>query len=77
MLKDEQRASEGYISSISKIDLTGKTGVALTDLRPAGKILVDGIKYDALSDGEFIIKGTDILVIKHETISIFVRKKPD
>ncbi|MCO4294787.1 nodulation protein NfeD [Solitalea sp. MAHUQ-68] len=74
ILKDEQKASEGYISSIQKINLTGQTGIALTDLRPAGKILIENDRYDALSDGEFIIKGTKVVVIKHETISIFVRK---
>ncbi|MNT02179.1 hypothetical protein D3C72_1366670 [compost metagenome] len=74
VLKDEQRASEGYISSATKLDLTGKTGFALTDLRPSGKILIDNVRYDALSEGEFIIKGTEVVVIKHETISIFVRK---
>lgn len=74
VLKDEQRASEGYISSVTKLDLTGKTGIALTDLRPSGKILIDNVRYDALSEGEFIIKGTEVVVIKHETISIFVRK---
>ncbi|POY36472.1 serine protease [Solitalea longa] len=74
VLKDEQKASDGYVSSIPKLNLTGSIGIALTDLRPAGKILIDNERYDALSEGDFIIKGTKVVVIKHETISIFVRK---
>ncbi|UKJ05989.1 NfeD family protein [Solitalea lacus] len=74
VLKDEQRATEGYVSSIPQVNLTGRTGIAATDLRPAGKIIIDNNRYDALSEGEFIVKGTKVVVIKHETISIFVRK---
>lgn len=42
--------------------LIGKEGVAVTDLRPAGKIKIDGKLYDALSISEYIEKNKKIVV---------------
>lgn len=42
--------------------LEGKTGVAKTILRPAGKALIDGVLYDVVTDGEFIPAGTPVRV---------------
>ncbi|MCX7846878.1 MAG: ATP-dependent Clp protease proteolytic subunit [bacterium] len=42
--------------------LEGKTGVAKTILRPAGKALIDNVVYDVITDGEFIPAGTPIRV---------------
>jgi len=44
--------------------LLGQKGVVLSDLRPSGKALIEGIKYDVVSSGDFISKGTDIEIIK-------------
>ncbi|HYH56930.1 MAG TPA: NfeD family protein [Anseongella sp.] len=74
-LTDEQRSSEGYVGTERGDNLAGQTGRALTDLRPSGKIEVNGRRYDAVSEGDFLVKGTEIEVIKHETFSIFVRQK--
>lgn len=74
-LTDEQRSSEGYVGTERGHRITGQTGLALTDLRPSGKIEVNGQRYDAVSEGDYIAKGTEIEVVKHETFSIFVRTK--
>ncbi len=73
-LQDEQRSSEGYVSSVQNFDLTNRKGIAITDLRPSGKIEIDGKRYDAVSDDGFISKDTEVKVIKHETMSLFVVK---
>src|SRR5690606_30459176 len=41
VLADEQRADSGYTSSVPKVNMINKTGVARTVLRPSGKIEVD------------------------------------
>lgn len=74
-LTDEQRSSDGYVGTEKGDDLTGQTGLAVTDLRPGGKIEIRGKRYDAVSEGAFLIKGTEIEVMKHETFTIFVREK--
>ncbi|MBC8052311.1 MAG: nodulation protein NfeD [Sphingobacteriaceae bacterium] len=75
VLKDEQRSGLGYVSGRQTIDLIEKTGVATTDMRPSGKIEVEGAWYDAVALDGFIEKGTEVLVTKQENYNVFVRKK--
>ena len=51
----------------------GKEGEALTDLRPAGMILVDGKKLDVVTAGEMIRKGKQVRVVKVEGNRVVVR----
>src|SRR5690554_786477 len=46
VLKDEQRAVSGYVSSVVNENLIKKEGVAKTDLRPSGKVEIEGVWYD-------------------------------
>lgn len=74
VLSDEQRSDSGYTSSVHKVNLLNKEGVARTVLRPAGKIEVDGVWYDAVALDGFIDAGEQIYVEKHENYNLFVRK---
>ncbi|HHU62716.1 MAG TPA: nodulation protein NfeD [Clostridiales bacterium] len=75
VLTVQQRKEAGYISSYDKsTDLIGKTGIALTNLRPAGIALLDGKRIDVVSNGGFITMNTKIKVIKIEGIRIVVEK---
>jgi len=65
----------GYIGvSMAELELVGKTGVASTVLRPSGKVSIDGVSYDAVSDQSFIEKGTLVRVIRYETGQIYVEE---
>lgn len=77
VLADEQTAESGYTSSVPKVNLINKNGVAKTVLRPSGKIEIDGIWYDAVALDGFIEAGDQIYVEKHENYSLFVRKLED
>lgn len=72
----DQKASteEGYVSSTVHSRLIGKQGIALTDLRPSGFILVDDVKYDALSDGKIIKKDSMIEIAHIDGSNIIVRR---
>lgn len=75
ILKNEETAHHGF--SVARADykqLGGKEGVALTDLRPSGKVSIEEEVYDALTMGEYITKGTAIKVVKHEGYSIVVKQ---
>jgi len=56
--------------------LKGKTGVAITDLRPAGRAEIDGQRHDVSSDGAYIADGDAIVVHHVEGNRIFVRPAP-
>jgi len=77
VLQDEQRSDTGYTSSVPKINLLNKQGIAKTVLRPSGKIEIDGVWYDAVALDGFIDAGEQIYVEKHENYNLFVRKVSD
>jgi len=77
VLEDEQRAETGYTSSVPKVSLLNKNGIARTVLRPSGKIEIDGVWYDAVALDGFIDMGESIYVEKHENYNLFVRKLAD
>ncbi|MEZ5989171.1 MAG: NfeD family protein [Planctomycetota bacterium] len=43
--------------------LVGRDGEALTDLRPAGKVAVDGEPYDVVTEGRFVERGQRVRVL--------------
>jgi len=53
--------------------LIGKEGTAITPLRPAGTALIDGKKVDVVTEGEFILPGSGILVIDTPANKVLVR----
>lgn len=75
VLADEQASSQGYVSSTFDNEVVGKEGIARTDLRPSGKVEIDGKWFDAVALGGYIEKGTVVQVDRHENYNLFVRKK--
>jgi membrane-bound serine protease (ClpP class) len=77
VLSDEQKAGSGYVSSVVDLNLIDKEGRAKTDLRPSGKVEIDGVWYDAVALDGYIEKGATVYVVKHENYNLFVRLKGD
>lgn len=72
-LNTVQDVKEGYLNVDSSfIALKGKTGLAQTVLRPGGKVLIDGEVYDAVTEGGFIDRGEEIVVVKVGTAQLYV-----
>jgi membrane-bound serine protease (ClpP class) len=67
---------EGYISGVnpSELPAIGSQGIAFSTLRPAGKIQIGEMIYDAMTGGDFIEQGTPIVVAHHDGSTIIVRK---
>lgn len=70
----EQDASEGYFAgdTVEHLPKVGARGVALTTLRPAGKVDIGGQYFDALTTGDYIDKGAAITVTNVEGNVIYV-----
>lgn len=74
-LQNKQHKNEGYVAPAPELSLyTGKEGVALTPLRPAGSAEVDGRRLDVVTEGEFIPKGTRVKVTKVEGTRVVVKE---
>jgi membrane-bound serine protease (ClpP class) len=56
-------------------DLLGRTGAALSDLRPAGTATIDGHRVDVVSRGEYLRKGAAIVVEEVAGNRIVVRER--
>ncbi len=73
LLTLEQNIGEDYVGVDTTLaDLIGAEGKAVTDLRPAGKIEINGIRYDATSTGDFISVGTAVKVTRFEAAQLYV-----
>jgi membrane-bound ClpP family serine protease len=66
----------GYIAGDDPALLppAGSKGTAATTLRPAGKIMINGCQYDAVSSGGFIGKDANIAVLRLDGSVIIVRE---
>lgn len=75
-LKSELSRGKGNVSQdLSLIELVGKDGIVTSILRPAGKALIEGKRYDVVSTGDYIEKDTPVYVTAVDGNRIVVKKK--
>jgi membrane-bound serine protease (ClpP class) len=55
-------------------DFLDKEGVALTDLRPIGIVKINDDRIDAATQGEYLEKGTKVIVYKLEADHVYVKE---
>jgi membrane-bound serine protease (ClpP class) len=74
-LQATMEKSEGYMGvEMIGLQMVGKSGIASTVLRPSGKVRIDGVVYDAVSEDGFIEKGQAVKVLRYETGQVYVEK---
>lgn len=72
----EQKINDGYIGVPEDLShYVGAEGVALTVLRPAGKIKIGDKIIDAVSFNDFIAECAEVKVLKYENTQLYVLKK--
>lgn len=70
----EMKKSHGFsVHDKSLQALIGATGTAVTNLRPAGKIEINGEQHDSVADLGFISSGTPVTVIAVRSTYLVVR----
>ncbi|CAH0347050.1 nodulation protein NfeD [Bacillus sp. CECT 9360] len=74
ILTDSTNTENGYVSNHNRLELVGKQGETLTDLRPSGTVLIDDERVDVVTEGSFIHKGALVKIIKTEGARIVVRE---
>jgi len=70
------RSEAGFVSAPIRTDLVGKSGVALTELRPIGAAQIGEERVDVTTEGQFISAGTPVTVVKAEDLRVVVRPVP-
>ena len=69
-------AVEGESSPVIKekgMSLVGKTGTAITALRPSGIAEIDGVRMNVSTYGNFIEPGKEVVVAAVEGLNVFVK----
>ncbi|CAM3795329.1 NfeD family protein [Alkalicoccus chagannorensis] len=73
ILHEEAGNEKGYVSSDTRKDVEGKTGTALTVLRPSGSARIGEERLDVVSEGGYIEQGSKIQVVSVSGSRIVVR----
>lgn len=73
VLKDHSGGTSVPEVAEAKSELIGKSGIAITTLRPAGIAEIDGKRLDVATAGEFIKKGEAVTVVQAQGMHIRVR----
>lgn len=68
VLTAEMAPEQGYVSHPQVAsELIGKTAEVAAVLRPAGRVIIDGIYYDAIAEeGQFIPRGKQVIITRFE-----------
>lgn len=74
-LPEAETQAKGYSGSLGLEELVGKSGVALTSLRPSGTAQIEGRRVDVVTPGTFIDKDTEITIIRIDGNRVVVDKK--
>lgn len=75
-LRETLSREGGVTSQAEDMDqYLGLEGIALTDLRPAGMALLNDMRTDVVTRGEYLNKGTSIIVIKITVNQIVVKEQ--
>jgi membrane-bound serine protease (ClpP class) len=76
ILQEDIHETSGYTSTPqhSKEYLVGKEGTAYTDLRPSGTVEIDDERIDVVTQGEYILSGSKVIVSKTEGSKVIVKE---
>ena len=76
ILDTDVKAEDSYLNSSDLEYLVHREGIAVTDLRPAGKGNFDGIDLDVSSDGSYIERGTPVVIDRISEKRLIVKRLP-
>lgn len=74
VLKDQSDGASVPEIVTARQELIGKSGVAITPLRPSGIADIEGRRVDVLAAGSFIEKNKRVVVVRAEGMHILVRE---
>ncbi len=73
-LNERLASDRGFVAPLQMPELLGRTAVAVTPLRPAGAVEIDGHRVDVVTEGEFVARGEAVRVEKVEGRRVVVRR---
>lgn len=77
ILRDRTMTELGYVSGEERSELLGQKGKTVTPLRPSGTAVFQDERIDVVSEGGFIERGKDVIIVKVESYRVVVREYND
>ncbi len=75
VLQNSMSSGEGFVAGENNLHhLLNRTGIAVSMLRPSGKIEIDGEIYEARANSGFIDAGKEVVVMRSELGGVFVKE---
>ncbi|GBD88364.1 hypothetical protein BMS3Abin03_02299 [bacterium BMS3Abin03] len=74
VLSVEEKTEHGFVSRPNSKDLVGAEGIAVTTLRPAGTVEIEGKRIDVVTESEYIEQGKKVRVTEVDGMKIIVRE---
>ncbi|MCM3267280.1 NfeD family protein [Paenibacillus elgii] len=74
VLREKLTEEKGYVSASSRSDLLGRTGKAVTPLRPAGTAMFGDERVDVVTLGDFVASGRMVTVTHVEGVRVVVKE---
>lgn len=71
-LEDSQ---EGFVASTFNETVLGGIAVAASDLKPSGHIEINGNCHQAISEGQYIFKGSPVTILNGRGAYLIVKEK--
>jgi membrane-bound serine protease (ClpP class) len=74
LLKGAGHRDAGFTTALSRPELVGRDGTALTDLRPSGTARIGEERIDVVTEGEYVTQGSRVQVVRSDGYRHVVRK---
>src|SRR3954451_1303184 len=74
LLKGAGHRSEGFTTALSRPELVGRSGIALTDLRPSGAARIGEERLDVVTEGEYVSRGSLVELVRSDGYRHVVRR---
>lgn len=74
-VQTEMASDKGYSVRLRDSKYIGKSGESYTVLRPSGKVIIEGEVCDASTRGEWVDKGTEVVVLSQDGEILLVKEK--
>ncbi|MBC8342932.1 MAG: nodulation protein NfeD [Bacteroidetes bacterium] len=74
LTKGDYRTTDHKDATADSLNLTGQNAITFTEMHPSGKISLNNNIYDAISEGQYIAKGTRVVIIEDLGNKLIVRE---
>ena len=75
VLNTKLNEGSGFVAKKNPNPNIGDVGTTYTILRPVGQIVIDGVRYEAVTAGEFIEKDQEVEIVQRNNAQLVVRRK--